>query len=1721
MNPRHLEFLGELELFEARLLSWSLVDGSFSRDELWDFAADFLDRHQLADDPRDWIDSMEDAGLLFRWDADDGRRYRTRMAESIRLMARLKQLFPRHFSGTPTWQGAPNLVSDFRFILRPRKYPDRSHPAADYIAGWANGPPRLSGLQVAVLRALTGAESPANQVMLAGFQVRSTTRILRLAGQPTSGTQGLANQSVSSATVICAGTGSGKTLAFYLPALTHLTGSIESDASSWTRALALYPRNELLKDQFAETLRQIRKVNPLLAGKGKRCLVIGAFFGPTPDRASKVAEKWHWHAAGRICPFLSCPSCGSPLVWDVGDINSGIERLRCTDSECAGTVGPDEVRLTRDSMRKNPPDLLFTTTEMMNQRLSDKRHWHLFGVGQSPAKRPSLVLMDEAHTCAGNQGAQIAYLIRRWRYRTAAKPHFVGLSATLMEAPAFFSQLTGVTPANVEEISPAHEEMISEGMEYMIALRGDPMSGASLLSTTIQTVMLMRRVLDPPGPGALGAYGRKVYVFTDDLDVTNRMYTNVLDAEGLREDWRPPYRSIPDPQRHPGGSLANLRARNLDSEESRFVNGQSWRLPEDLGHHLNPASNLHVGRVSSQDTGVDSWAEIIVATASLEVGFNDPEVGVVVQHKAPRDPASFLQRKGRAGRQRVMRPWTVLVLSDYGRDRLAYQGYDLLFDPELRPRDLPLANRHVRKMQAVHALMDWLGRELDAGHVWQDASAPASYPNGRDIQKRISALVGEVLEGTEKQEQLVQWLRGALAIRNDKEIDHLLWSPPRALMTAVIPTLHRRLTTGWLRGDVPEGEHFIPHHPLPEFIANTLFGDLNLAEVAIHAPTRNATAVMETPTMRIAHALREFAPGRVSKRFAVRERDLRHWIPVDPAGPPVQAVDIHSFCSAESLENLGNFLIRNSDGSVREVPVVRPFAFQLRNDAPLAIRDSSNAFPRWHSQILPPPDPEAGVTIDLPAISRWTSLIREIRFFVHRYFEPAVIRRFTTGAEATLQLKDSSPVISSCFTLDGADAALGFTFEADAIRFQIRLPENWNPWDSSPRTEMIRSLRSARFRWRMETDEHLLRHASVFDIGWLAEIVLAAITATAVMRAISLPEAWQLLRSPDRPFDLGDVPALIFQTVPSDTDPLGQSSTQRELHLRHLLGEPEVLSAIESIVPELWAARTDDWAPWLTERFLTTFGAAAREAIQQICPDADVDTLVIDLDPGPGRDGLNRHDSDVAEIWVSEDTPGGGGMIERLLPLLAEHPQRFLDLILGALGTGDFETTDLELVRILRMLSDGSTEGQALVGAIASMRSSSTLHGLAESFRNLTSILRDRGFRVTHPVLTALNTRILKPGSTSATDELIGGMMERWRKEEERLGVEIEARPFAHALSSDDSLDISLGSSQLPLGTGDRRTWRLGSLYSLMWPRGAQARNHALMLRNPYGTCLPAERLLVTSLLGPPEPSIELDAPDWRSRFEEGLVSERRIRLTAPAPAFQRLRSAAISLLVRPIDTGLILLYPRIRGISRDPDSWDVLWDIVAPGIIAPPDDADEEPTTSRFIVKTSATNRDDIRDLLESLFAAELINPGPEIWIVSPWVSDIPLLDNRAGAYSGLEPSWPKRNITLAELLAHALKLNPATVIRIVTRPDSTNIRFTERLRFLAELDGNGDRLQIDNQRPELHTKGIATHSFALIGSMNLTHNGLSVLEEAVDLNIDPARIAQFLIALKGYYAG
>ncbi len=78
----------------------------------------------------------------------------------------------------------------------------------------------------------------------------------------------------------------------------------------------------------------------------------------------------------------------------------------------------------------------------------------------------------------------------------------------------------------------------------------------------------------------------------------------------------------------------------------RKLHGQDWEVAVEVGHSLRGDDRKTVGRVMALDPGVGAGLDIVVATASLEVGFNDPKVGAVIQHKAPRDVAQFLQRKG-------------------------------------------------------------------------------------------------------------------------------------------------------------------------------------------------------------------------------------------------------------------------------------------------------------------------------------------------------------------------------------------------------------------------------------------------------------------------------------------------------------------------------------------------------------------------------------------------------------------------------------------------------------------------------------------------------------------------------------------------------------------------------------------------------------------------------------------------------------------------------------------------------------------------------------------------------------------------------------------------------------------------------------------------------------------------------------------------------------------
>ena len=153
---------------------------------------------------------------------------------------------------------------------------------------------------------------------------------------------------------------------------------------------------------------------------------------------------------------------------------------------------------------------------------------------------------------------------------------------------------------------------------------------------------------------------------------------------------------------------------------------------------------------------------------------------------------------------------------------------------------------------------------------------------------------------------------------------------------------------------------------------------------------------------------------------------------------------------------------------------------------------------------------------------------------------------------------------------------------------------------------------------------------------------------------------------------------------------------------------------------------------------------------------------------------------------------------------------------------------------------------------------------------------------------------------------------------------------------------------------------------------------------------------------------------------------------------------------------------------------------------------------TTRNLRTTAFASREELADAMQNVFVAEVLRPSRPLWLVTPWISDVPLVDNRPGRFVGLLPGLPRRVLRLGELLEHQLIRGGSVVV--ACRPDTHNAAFTATLTRRAEELGVEASLRTLFS-DELHEKGILTDRLLLSGSMNLTYNGLRRLEESIHL--------------------
>ncbi len=632
-------------------------------------------------------------------------RVRSRIAELAREIRYVKQRFRYDDASS-----RPYLVRSLKIEFLERDKPERKDRLADLL------PVAAAGLDAAHAAALTALGNMLERrwgpdATVAGFQARSLAAISRAwAGDG------------PDAYVIAADTGSGKTEAAALPLMAAAAGD-RLKGLKGVRAILAYPRIRLATNQAQ---RLAGYLADYAREPGMPTLTLGLQVGQVPWSFQDLKardEDAGWRRVGDgvfTFPFFACPACDSDLLLDHGRGVDGADRLSCTHCTWtfAGWVG------SKEGLRAEPPAFFLPTTDSLHQWMHNPIYGRLFGDDPDFAP-PRAIIADEIHLYSHIHGAQVGFALRRLAARAAvnapdAPPMLaIGMSATLGDPARAWERLVDRETVLLSP-GPTEKKPNPRGREYFVFVqpevesRGKDIAGAS---TTIQTLMClahgMRRRTGLQG-------GFRSLVFLDSIDKVRRLHAAYDDAEAFKKLAALRTRDYPDdPLTGATRSACCGQPHGCDV----FNQGECWWFAANDAAQTTASGRRKPGRpmsvaeqpvfsgTSGRVEGMIKRSDIVFATSSLEVGYDDPDINLVYQHYAPQNLASFIQRKGRGGRGVDDRPITGVTLSLYSsRDSWWFRRPRAMIAPANFDTPLNPDNYFVRRGQVLAAVLDSFAR---------------------------------------------------------------------------------------------------------------------------------------------------------------------------------------------------------------------------------------------------------------------------------------------------------------------------------------------------------------------------------------------------------------------------------------------------------------------------------------------------------------------------------------------------------------------------------------------------------------------------------------------------------------------------------------------------------------------------------------------------------------------------------------------------------------------------------------------------------------------------------------------------------------------------------------------------------------------------------------------------------------------------------------------------
>lgn len=160
--------------------------------------------------------------------------------------------------------------------------------------------------------------------------------------------------------------------------------------------------------------------------------------------------------------------------------------------------------------------------------------------------------------------------------------------------------------------------------------------------------------------------------------------------------------------------------------------------------------------------------------------------------------------------------------------------------------------------------------------------------------------------------------------------------------------------------------------------------------------------------------------------------------------------------------------------------------------------------------------------------------------------------------------------------------------------------------------------------------------------------------------------------------------------------------------------------------------------------------------------------------------------------------------------------------------------------------------------------------------------------------------------------------------------------------------------------------------------------------------------------------------------------------------------------------------------------------------------------TASRIVLKSARSII--LEDMLQNLLVSEVMAPSKAVWIVSPWMRNVPVIDNRTGGFNWIDDLWANRVVYLLDWVE--VMCNRGASVSLVTTSDEKDQDFLRSARDAQTRVARRSCLRLVEKMSVgqassggMHAKFLLTDRWAWQGSMNFTMPGLKTHQEVVQV--------------------